>query len=109
MQFVAKLFLGSTFPNIITTKLLFRNYFCAMTELILKDESYTIIGKCIEVHKQLGFGFREIVYKDALEYECKLQSLVYEREKKYEISYKGFILPHHFYADFIYFPFKNMI
>jgi len=101
VQFVAKLFFGCTFPNIITTKLLFRNYFCGMTKLILKEESYTIIGKCIEVHKQLGFGFREIVYKDALEYEFHKAGIPYEREKLYSINYKGIILPHKFVADFV--------
>jgi GxxExxY protein len=40
-----------------------------MSELIYKEESYTIIGKCMEVHNQLGHGFSEIVYKDALQYE----------------------------------------
>ena len=38
-------------------------------ELILKEESYQIIGKCMEVHKELGHGFLEVVYKDALEIE----------------------------------------
>lgn len=42
-----------------------------MAEIILKEESYKIIGACMEVHKELGMGFREIVYKDALEMEFK--------------------------------------
>ena len=40
-----------------------------MNDLIYKDESYHIMGKCFEVHNNLGPGFLEIVYKDALEYE----------------------------------------
>jgi GxxExxY protein len=43
-----------------------------MAELIYKEESYQIIGLCMEVHKNLGPGFLEIVYKDALEYEFKI-------------------------------------
>jgi len=35
--------------------------------LIFKDESYAIIGRCMEVHKVLGAGFLEEVYKEALE------------------------------------------
>lgn len=40
-----------------------------MSELIYKDESYQIVGICMEVHRLLGAGFLEIVYKDALEIE----------------------------------------
>jgi len=67
----------------------------------LQDESYEIIGICMEVHRFLGKGFLEIVYKDAIEYEFKKKGIAYEREKKYEIEYKDIILPHHFYADFV--------
>ncbi len=72
-----------------------------MNELIYKEESYEIIGKCMEVHNNLGAGFLEIVYKDALEWEFKKAGIPYEREKKYEVNYKGIILPHKFYADFV--------
>lgn len=72
-----------------------------MTDLVYKEESYKIIGKCMEVHNNLGAGFLEIVYKDALEYEFKKANIPYEREKQYTVNYKGIILPHHFYADFV--------
>jgi len=72
-----------------------------MTDIIYKEESYQIIGKCFEVHNNLGPGFLEIVYKDALEYEFKKASIPYEREKEYLVSYKDIILPHKFYADFV--------
>jgi hypothetical protein len=36
--------------------------------IIFKEESYEIIGACMEVHNYLGSGFSEIVFKDALEY-----------------------------------------
>lgn len=42
-----------------------------MSDIIYKEESYRIIGLCMEVHNNLGAGFLEIVYKDALEYEFK--------------------------------------
>ena len=74
-----------------------------MENIILKEESYKIIGICMEVHRQLGRGFLEIVYKDALEYEFKKKNIKYEREKMYEIQYKNIILPHKFYADFVVF------
>ncbi len=74
-----------------------------MTNLLFKEESYEIIGKCFEVHNQLGPGFLEIVYKDALEFEFRKAGIPYEREKEYLVNYKGTILPHKFYADFVVF------
>ncbi len=71
--------------------------------IIYKEESYKIIGICMEVHNYLGFGFSEIVYKDALEIEFKNAKIDFERERKYEVEYKGIVLPHLFYADFIVF------
>jgi GxxExxY protein len=72
-----------------------------MAELLYRDESYQIIGRCMEVHNNLGKGFLEIVYKDALEYEFNKLAIPFEREKKYEVHYKDIILPHNFYADFV--------
>ncbi len=74
-----------------------------MEKIIYKEESYQIIGKCMEVHNNLGAGFLEIVYKDALELEFQKANIPYEREKMYEVNYKGIILPHKFYADFVVF------
>lgn len=72
-----------------------------MKNLVYKDEAYQIIGKCLEVHNNLGSGFLEIVYKDALELEFRRAGIEYEREKKYEVNYKDVILPHKFFADFV--------
>jgi GxxExxY protein len=72
-----------------------------MTEIIFKDESFKIIGLCMEVHNNLGSGFLEVVYKDALEYEFRKANIQFEREKEYEVNYKSLILPHKFYADFV--------
>ncbi len=72
-----------------------------MSDLIYKDESYAIIGICFEVHNNLGPGFLEIVYKDALEYEFRKARIPYEREKEYIVNYKDIVLPHKFYADFV--------
>lgn len=72
-----------------------------MDKIIFKEESYQIIGKCMEVHNNLGAGFLEIVYKDALEYEFRKENIPYEREKMYDVNYKGIILPHKFYTDFV--------
>ncbi len=72
-----------------------------MEDLIYKQEAYKIFGKCMEIHNNLGAGFLEIVYKDALEYEFNKSAIPFDREVKYEVNYKGIILPHQFYADFV--------
>lgn len=70
-------------------------------DIIYKEESYLIIGKCMEVHKALGHGFSEIVYKDALELVFGQDNIFYEREKQYEVYFRNILLPHKFYADFV--------
>ncbi|MBW6478665.1 MAG: GxxExxY protein [Bacteroidales bacterium] len=74
-----------------------------MPELLYQDETYKIIGVCFDIHNQLGPGFSEIVYKDALEYEFRTQNIYFEREVEYSVFYKTVVLPHKFYADFVVF------
>lgn len=79
-----------------------------MSEIIkkyfpLRTETDLIIETGIEIHRKLGSGFLEVVYKDALEYEFNSQEILYEREKEYVVQYKSVILPHKFYADFVVF------
>lgn len=56
-----------------------------------QEETFSIIGIAMEIHRVLGKGFLEIVYKDALEYELIQRGIRYEREKEYAINYKGII------------------
>ena len=72
-----------------------------MNEIILKDESYNIIGACMAVHRELGRGFLEAVYQEALEEEFKLRSIPYVREQLLTITYKGKLLSKNYQADFI--------
>ena len=74
-----------------------------MTQIIHKDESFQIMGILFDVHNNLGGGFSEIVYKDALEYEFKNLNIPFEREKEYDVKYKDIILNHRFYTDFVVF------
>jgi GxxExxY protein len=69
-------------------------------ELLLKNEVYNIVGSCIEVWKTLGYGFSEVVYKDAMEVEFINNSIPHQREDDLSIYYKGNILKHTFKADF---------
>lgn len=69
----------------------------------MEEETYQIIGCCMEVHNELGFGFSEIVYKDALEYEFRKNGVLFAREVEYQVKYKDTFLPHKFFADFVAF------
>ena len=74
-----------------------------MSNIIYKDESYAIVGVLFDVYNNLGSGFSEIVYKDALEYELKKLKIPFQREKEYKVTYKDITLKHKFYADFVVF------
>src|SRR4030095_12227791 len=74
-----------------------------MADIILKEESYKIVGACMEVHRELGMGFKEAVYKDALELEFKNIKIPFKRERPYTIRYKGKVLPRKYFADFVVF------
>lgn len=68
---------------------------------LYKQESYNIIGACIDVHNELGFGYHESVYQEALAYEFSLRSIPYQKEAKLVVTYKGKMLNKYYIADFI--------
>jgi len=70
-------------------------------DLIYKEESYKIIGACFEVYNELGCGYLEAVYQEALGREFQLQNIPYLRESVLEILYKGKPLNKKYSADFI--------
>lgn len=52
-----------------------------MSNIIYKNESYKLMGILFDIHSNLGKGFSEIVYKDAIEYELE-KSSIFSNEKK---------------------------
>ena len=63
--------------------------------------TYAIIGAAMEVHRQLGHGFLEAVYQEALAIELIARGVPFQREVELPVSYKG-TPPHCTYkADFI--------
>jgi len=72
-----------------------------MTEIKYLNESYKIIGACIEVHKELGCGFLESVYQEALSLELKNQRIPFETEKELYLFYKNILLQKKYKVDFI--------
>ncbi len=72
-----------------------------MSDLIYKAEIFQLVGYCMEIHRELGKGYDEIVYKDALVVEFSRASIPFVREKRYEVLYKGVLLAHPYFADFV--------
>jgi GxxExxY protein len=72
-----------------------------VTELILKSEVYSIIGAAIEVHRELGPGFLEAVYQEALEIELRYRKVPFESQKPLHISYKGILLNKEYIPDLL--------
>ena len=72
-----------------------------MTELIFKKESYEIVGACMEVHNQLGPGFLESVYQEALSREFVERNITFLQQWGIDVYYKGEKLEKKFFADFI--------
>lgn len=64
-------------------------------------QTYAIIVAAMEVHNQLGPGFLEAVYQDAMEIELKLRSIPVIREMGLPVMYKGNKLNCSYRADFI--------
>ncbi len=72
-----------------------------MTELIFKEEAYKIIGCCFEVYNDLGPGFLEAVYQEALSIEFMKQNIPYIPQAEMNVFYKGIQLKKKYYPDFI--------
>jgi GxxExxY protein len=72
-----------------------------MSELLFKAEVFKLVGFCMEIHRELGKGHDEVVYKDAFVVELQRAGIPFTREQKHEIAYKGILLPHFYFSDFI--------
>lgn len=74
-----------------------------MADILFKDESFKIIGICMEIHTALGMGLKEINYKDAMELDFDEEQIYFEREKRFEVIYKNKVLRNPYITDFIVF------
>ncbi|NOT00574.1 MAG: GxxExxY protein [Phycisphaerales bacterium] len=70
-------------------------------ELMFREEVYQIVGAAMEVCNQLGCGFLEAVYQEALEMELDERRIPHAPQKRIEISYKGRVLKKEYIADFL--------
>lgn len=74
-----------------------------MSELILKDEVFAIIGAAIEVHKELGHGFLEAVYHEAFSLEMTDRAIPFASQPELQIHYKARKLAKKYVPDFLCF------
>ena len=68
---------------------------------LYKDLTQEIIGAAMEVHRELGPGFLEYVYEEALCYELKLRKISFERQSELDIYYKDLLIPRKYKPDLV--------
>ena len=73
------------------------------SDIQFQQEIYDIIGAAMEVQNELGRGFAELVYHEALNIELGLRGIPFESEKLITISYKGYLLERNYKADLVCF------
>ncbi|MEN8719794.1 MAG: GxxExxY protein [Oceanococcaceae bacterium] len=64
-------------------------------------QTYAVIGAAMAVHGELGPGFLESIYGDALEIELRARAIPYEREASVRVRYRDHLLPSVFRADYL--------
>jgi len=69
--------------------------------VIYPNESYKIIGCMMKVHREMGCGFLEKVYQEALEREFIAEGIPFQREANLKIYYRGVPLQQEYIADFV--------
>ena len=72
-----------------------------MTELLYKEEAYAIVGAAMEVYNQLGNGFLEAVYQEALALEFGFRNIPFTEQQRLRISYKQQSLKQQYLADYL--------
>src|SRR5574339_1070163 len=72
-----------------------------MAELLYKDEVFAIVGAAMEVYNQLGPGFSEAIYQEAMEIETESRRIPNLPQLDVSIKYKGMTLKQFFKPDFI--------
>ena len=71
-----------------------------MVEVVLKEESYRIVGACFEVYNAMGCGFLEAVYQECLSIEFSNQAIPFKAQIPLELTYKGQVLEQKYVPDF---------
>ena len=72
-----------------------------MTEILLKDEVFAVVGAAMEAHRVLGPGFLEAVYQEALEIELRERGIPFQAQPPVQITYKGQTLKKEYVPDLL--------
>lgn len=72
-----------------------------MNNLLYEELTYQIIGAGQEVYKELGPGYLESVYEDALCYELNSQNIAFQRQLELDVHYKDVVFERKFRADLL--------
>jgi GxxExxY protein len=72
-----------------------------LTKTYVNDLAFKVVGASIEVHKELGPGLLEDIYKDCLALELRTSGLYVQIEKKVDIFYKGCQIDRHYRQDLV--------
>lgn len=74
-----------------------------LDNLLMREEVFTIVGAAMEVHSVLGCGFLESVYQEALALELRNRDVLFLKQERIEVFYKGRTLEKYFVVDFLCF------
>ena len=74
-----------------------------VSDLILKEEVYSVVGAAIEVHRELGPGFLESIYQEAMEIELRASAVPFVAQHPISVRYKGLALKKQYFADLVCF------
>jgi len=72
-----------------------------MADLLLKDESYQIVGACMEAYNEMGSGFLEAVYQECLEYEFGDRAIPFVSQQELQLRFKKRLLKSTYIPDFV--------
>jgi GxxExxY protein len=72
-----------------------------MTDLLMQNEVYAIMGAAFDVHNELGAGFLEAVYQEAVETELSARCIPFDSQHPIGIKYKEQTLESRYYADLL--------
>lgn len=74
-----------------------------MTDILYKEECYSIQGAIFEVYREMGCGFLENVFQECLEKEFRYREIPFQSQRGMQIFFKGEPLEQTYKADFFCF------
>ncbi len=63
-----------------------------MADIIYREETHQIVGCAMEVLNEIGHGFHEKIYENALVVEFGLRAIPYVQQKSFDIIYKNIVV-----------------